>query len=214
MVGGTIADIWSSDEWRLSLIMQLPFWFIVIDPCSGGDYPCRFSHWHHSEVQVQGPQWPGTSRWIPISGGDGFNGCRWCEEFLNVCATRCRRADIRYLNSICAVYLIVFPIVLKETRPSIILTRIAKNMRKETGDVRYRAQIEDERPSLRNLVYISCTRPICTWIISSPSFNLSDVCLSRFNGFRTNYHQHQRAPSIHSPQYLYISLTVYSCGSG
>ena len=71
--------------------------------------------------------------------------------------------QLEYLDSICAVYLIAAPIVLKETRTSILLARIAKNKRKETGDNRYRAQIEDERPSLRSLIYLSCTRPICTW---------------------------------------------------
>lgn len=76
----------------------------------------------------------------------------------------------------CAVYLIVFPTVMKETRSSIILIHIAENMRKVTGDVKYSAQIEDERQSLSQLIYISCTRPICTCVIPSPSFDLSDVC--------------------------------------
>jgi hypothetical protein len=47
-----------------------------------------------------------------------------------------------------------------ETRSTILLTRIARNLRKETGDPRYRARVEDERDSLKRLVYISCTRPI------------------------------------------------------
>jgi len=49
---------------------------------------------------------------------------------------------------------------MKETRSSIILTRIAKKIRKETGDHRYRARIEDERMKLTTLIWISCTRPI------------------------------------------------------
>ncbi|THU81172.1 MFS general substrate transporter [Dendrothele bispora CBS 962.96] len=61
---------------------------------------------------------------------------------------------------ICAIYPILVPFMLRETRSSIILTRIAKRIRKETGDNRYRARIEDERSSLRTLIYISCTRPI------------------------------------------------------
>ena len=89
---------------------------------------------------------------------------------------RRRHADIRYLNSMCAVYLTAFPMVMKETRSSIVLIRIAKNMRKAAGDVKYWAQIEDERQSLRKLIYISCTRPICMRVISSPSLNLSDAC--------------------------------------
>lgn len=50
---------------------------------------------------------------------------------------------------------------MRETRSAVLLTRIAKKLRKNTGDPRYRARVEDERSSLRTLIYISCTRPIC-----------------------------------------------------
>ncbi len=49
---------------------------------------------------------------------------------------------------------------MKETRSSILLTRLAKKIRKETGDNRYRARVEDERTSLGTLIFISITRPI------------------------------------------------------
>jgi hypothetical protein len=49
---------------------------------------------------------------------------------------------------------------MKETRQSIILRRLAQKMRKETGDARYRARVEETQPTLRELVWISCTRPI------------------------------------------------------
>ena len=49
---------------------------------------------------------------------------------------------------------------MRETRSSIILIRIAKKLRKTTGDQRYRARVEDERASLANLIFISCTRPV------------------------------------------------------
>ncbi|KAJ3477006.1 hypothetical protein NLI96_g10762 [Meripilus lineatus] len=52
------------------------------------------------------------------------------------------------------------PLLMKETRSDVLLTRIAKKMRKETGDHRYRARVEDERASLKTLIYISCTRPL------------------------------------------------------
>jgi len=39
---------------------------------------------------------------------------------------------------------------------------LAKKLRKETGDCRYRARAEDEQGNLRTLIYISCTRPLCT----------------------------------------------------
>ena len=59
------------------------------------------------------------------------------------------------------IFVIAVPICMKETRSGVLLTRLAKKMRKETGNVHYRARIEDERASLRTLIYISCTRPIC-----------------------------------------------------
>jgi hypothetical protein len=59
---------------------------------------------------------------------------------------------------------------MKETRSAVVLTRIAKKLRKKTGDHRYRARVEDERASLKTLIWISCTRPIC-------SFYLSHTCM-------------------------------------
>lgn len=50
---------------------------------------------------------------------------------------------------------------MKETRSGVLLTRLAKKLRKDTGNHHYRARVEDERASLRTLIYISCTRPIC-----------------------------------------------------
>ncbi|KAG6809793.1 hypothetical protein H0H92_014722 [Tricholoma furcatifolium] len=57
-------------------------------------------------------------------------------------------------------YFITIPLVLTETRSAILLTRLAKKMRKETGNNRYRARVEDQRPSLKHLIFISCTRPV------------------------------------------------------
>ncbi|KAJ7881180.1 MFS polyamine transporter [Mycena leptocephala] len=61
---------------------------------------------------------------------------------------------------ICGCYSLLVPLVMRETRSSILLTRLAKKIRKETGDHRYRARIEDERASLSTLIFVSCTRPI------------------------------------------------------
>ena len=55
------------------------------------------------------------------------------------------------------------PLFMKETRSAVLLTRLAKKLRKETGDSRYCAHVEDERTSLRTLIYISCTRPLCEY---------------------------------------------------
>ncbi|KAI0761799.1 MFS general substrate transporter [Trametes elegans] len=58
------------------------------------------------------------------------------------------------------IFVVAVPICMKETRSGVLLTRLAKKLRKETGNHRYRARVEDERASLRTLIYISCTRPI------------------------------------------------------
>lgn len=61
---------------------------------------------------------------------------------------------------ICGLYLVLLPFLMKETRSSILLTKIAKKLRKETGDHRYRARVEDERAKLSTLIWLSCTRPL------------------------------------------------------
>ena len=48
---------------------------------------------------------------------------------------------------------------------SVILARKAKELRKETGDERYRPVVEP--PSLKQLIIISCTRPLCELKYSS-----------------------------------------------
>ncbi|CAK5267428.1 unnamed protein product [Mycena citricolor] len=60
----------------------------------------------------------------------------------------------------CGVYTVIVLLVMRETRSSILLVRLAQKVRKETGDHRYRARIEDEKIKLSTLIYISCTRPI------------------------------------------------------
>ncbi|KAF8552705.1 MFS general substrate transporter [Imleria badia] len=68
---------------------------------------------------------------------------------------------IQWLHAIFSgVYFVVAIFTMKETRQGIILRRLAQKMRKETGDSRYRARVEETQPALRELVWISCTRPI------------------------------------------------------
>ena len=63
-------------------------------------------------------------------------------------------------SSFSGANLVAICLILRETRSSIILTRLARKMRKETADSRYRARVEEEYPGLGHLVYISCTRPV------------------------------------------------------
>ncbi|KAG1734007.1 major facilitator superfamily domain-containing protein [Suillus lakei] len=55
---------------------------------------------------------------------------------------------------------LVVILVLRETRSSIVLARIAKDTRKMTGDPRYRSSTEIDKPSMTSLIKISCTRPL------------------------------------------------------
>ncbi|KAG2133290.1 MFS general substrate transporter [Suillus clintonianus] len=51
-------------------------------------------------------------------------------------------------------------LAMDETRPTIVLTRIAKDTRKMTGDPRYRSSAEIDKPSMASLIKTSCTRPL------------------------------------------------------
>ncbi|KAF8966270.1 major facilitator superfamily domain-containing protein [Flammula alnicola] len=57
-------------------------------------------------------------------------------------------------------YLLVIILVVEETRTSVILGKLAHRLRKTTGDQRYRAYSLDDNKTLRDMIYVSCTRPI------------------------------------------------------
>ncbi|KAG1817105.1 major facilitator superfamily domain-containing protein [Suillus subaureus] len=57
-------------------------------------------------------------------------------------------------------YFISVVLLMKETRATIVLTRLARKKRRETGDDRYQAKAEMEKQKLSTLIKISCTRPI------------------------------------------------------
>lgn len=52
-----------------------------------------------------------------------------------------------------------------ETRSEVILRQIANAIRKETGDNHYRAPTEMSSNSIRDMIWVSCTRPICQKIL-------------------------------------------------
>ncbi|KAH7924150.1 MFS general substrate transporter [Leucogyrophana mollusca] len=60
-------------------------------------------------------------------------------------------------------YFISVLLFMKETRSSIILSRMARKLRRDTGDERYRAKAEIEKQSLWTMMKISSTRPI--WML-------------------------------------------------
>lgn len=85
-------------------------------------------------------------------------------DTLHVCYFHSRTPPIAHKaidDSVTCAFTISIPFLMKETRSAVVLTRIAKKLRKKTGDHRYRARVEDERASLKTLIWISCTRPLC-----------------------------------------------------
>ncbi|KAJ8689728.1 hypothetical protein PTI98_012601 [Pleurotus ostreatus] len=98
-----------------------------------------------------------------------------------------------------AVYIILYSVTMRETRSSIILLRIARNLRNKTGDARYIAPVEIHGRKLWNLVYVACTRPLYL-LLTEPivaSFSLwigfawgvtYGVLESIPEGFRTFHH--------------------------
>lgn len=64
--------------------------------------------------------------------------------------------------------LLAFGIILftRETRGSVILSRRAKKLRKETGNDLYQCRSDAERASLAVLLKVSMTRPLCTSLLA------------------------------------------------
>lgn len=62
--------------------------------------------------------------------------------------------------SVSGVYFLCVLLFLSETRSDIILTRLARKMRKTKQDDRYRAKAEIDKRSLFTLIKISSMRPI------------------------------------------------------
>lgn len=65
-----------------------------------------------------------------------------------------------YYFSVSGVCSIPMLFVLTETRSTVILARIARQTRKDTGDGRYRARSEIDKPCFMSMVATSCTRPL------------------------------------------------------
>ncbi|KZV74466.1 MFS general substrate transporter [Peniophora sp. CONT] len=130
MVSGTIADIWLPAEYEVVLPYIYKLW--------RGLPMAMFSL---TAIAGTG-MGPVAAGWIEANPHLQW---RWI-QYIHIIAA-----------GLCFIFVLFF---MKETRAPVILTRRAKKLRKETGDERYRARAEEELPSLRTLLYISCTRPL------------------------------------------------------
>jgi MFS family permease len=140
MVGGTIADIWTSSE------RGLPMGLFALGAIFGTGF---------------GPFWAGF-----VAGNPSLE-WRW----------------IQWIQAIyTGAFFVVILLFLKETRGSVILTRRAVRLRKDTGDNRYRAKTEAERASVAILIKNSLTRPV--WmLISEPIVFVFSLWISFAWGF-------------------------------
>lgn len=67
----------------------------------------------------------------------------------------------QYIQAIVSgVLTVVFVVVLRETRGSVILSRKAKKLRQETGDDKWQCEADGERAGLVVLIKVSLSRPM------------------------------------------------------
>lgn len=146
MVGGTIADMWESHERGIPMatFSYAAFAGIALGPIVGG--------WIEMNPRLQ---W----RWI-----------QWV-QLMYVFPPITSAPSDSWRNSINAAYIILYSVTMRETRSSIILLRIARNLRNKTGDARYIAPVEIHGRKLWNLVYVACTRPLCEYTPNSVDRN-------------------------------------------
>ena len=69
--------------------------------------------------------------------------------------------ELTHSSRVSAMYAVLVLVVMSETRSSVILTRLARDARRVTGDNRLKARMEVERVSILDLFKIACTRPLC-----------------------------------------------------
>lgn len=95
--------------------------------------------------------------------------------------------SIERMHRFSVIYLVFVYLILVETRAGVILTRRAKKLRKTTGDQRYKAKLEETRPTIRHLIWISCTRPMCKYLVHTKFEVLNGI--GRFIAYRANCYE-------------------------
>lgn len=122
---------------------------------------------------------PMVSGWVELDPNLEWRWIQWIHA-MSVLPYSPRRRSSKsdmIFNSFSGVYFVIAALTMKETRQSIILRRVAQKMRKETGNMRYRARVEETQRSLRELIWISCTRPISEWSHSYMIYSLLIVVI-------------------------------------
>ncbi|OJA21192.1 hypothetical protein AZE42_01354 [Rhizopogon vesiculosus] len=96
----------------------------------------------HSSGNLMFIESPTVAGWIEANPSLGWRWIQWIHAIVS------------------GVYFIIVLLFMRETRSTIILIRMARKVRKDTGDGRYRARAEENKPSLASMIWISCTRPL------------------------------------------------------
>lgn len=92
----------------------------------------------------------------------------WLVRVELLCASDPRRQWTQWIQLIVAgITFVLLAVFLRETRGTVILSRKAARLRKETGDDRYQCRADAERASLVTLVKVSLTRPLW-FLITEP----------------------------------------------
>lgn len=156
LVGGTIADIWLPHQFGL---LPSAGNLMFID-CRRG-FPMSL---YALAVIASIGLGPAIAGWIEADPSLEWRWIQWAHVMCGVIFFRLVLV-ITILFSFSGVYFVSVLLFMTETRSTVILTRMASRVRKDTGDVRYRARAEENKPSLASIIAISCTRPLCKYSI-------------------------------------------------
>jgi MFS family permease len=106
---------------------------------------------------------PTIAGWIEANPSMGWRWIQWIHVMCGVISFRL--IPVYHSCSVSGMYVVSVLLFMTETRSTVILTRIARQVRKDTRDSRYRARAEENKPALASMIAISCTRPLCKYNI-------------------------------------------------
>lgn len=142
LVGGTIADVWRADERGTPMA-----WFSFA--AFGGERslrslsrPCPSTETDGAGASPRAATGLGPVMFGYLVQEKGFRAVNWV------------------MFAMSAAFAVGLPLLLKETRASVLLSRKAAKLRKETGDARYMSRDDFERGSIRQMMKTSLGRPV------------------------------------------------------
>lgn len=168
-VSQIVPSIWSRVLKLKTAPPALPFlpfaWYVESDLHYGNaivhsidaDFQCPFLRWQQYSIWEQVLLWRDGWKWTQSFSGNGSSGFRW-RTFPRFYEGRSSILILYHVFRWSGAFILIVLFFFAETRSTIVLQKIAKQMRKKTGDKRYKARVE--KPKMRTLIWISCTRPL------------------------------------------------------